>query len=197
MAREKRFAENEIWALIEAVEPVFDKLVGQLSNSLTSERKDRLWSGITHAVNAVNADVVRTKKKVFDKWTYLKSEARLAGMAYKRASQTTGGGGAPKSPKPYLKKILEMLPQESIYGIDGCERWVHCQLDHQQPVVMFNNYMAHSIISFHVSTVLNFAPQQSVHFLAGTMVSFLERHGNSSSHHTRKKTMRNKLYNVE
>ena len=65
--REKRFSEEEVSALIAAVQPVYSQLFGSLTNKVTSNEKEAMWQSITDSVTSVRADVVRTKEKIKEK----------------------------------------------------------------------------------------------------------------------------------
>ena len=69
----EKFSDDEVFALINAVDPLYEKLFSSINNScsisITKSDKERIWDRVTHNINSVWADVIRTKENVKDKWS--------------------------------------------------------------------------------------------------------------------------------
>ena len=120
--REKRFSEEEVSALIAAIQPVYSQLFASLTNKVTSNEKEAMWQSITDRVYSVRADVVRTKEKIKEKWSYWKSEAKAKYNECKRKAERTGGGEAPNELADKYLQIMNMVPAVSFQGLTGQER---------------------------------------------------------------------------
>ena len=86
---------------------------------MTSNKNEAMWQSITDSVNSVRADAIRTKEKIKEKWSYLKSAAKAKCNEYKRAAERTGGGD--ELADKYLQ-IMNMVPAVSFQGLTGQER---------------------------------------------------------------------------
>lgn len=120
--REKKFNDEEVLALVEAIQPHYHKLFGPLNNKLTKENQEKLWNEVVINVNAVRTDVVRTKDKIKEKFGYLKTDTKRFYQQQIKDMRKTGGGEPPASPPLKFRLIKEMLPEEYITGLRGCER---------------------------------------------------------------------------
>lgn len=118
--KQKKWNEDEVIALIEAVKPNYIKL---FNNETSEAHKSEMWQQATNRVNSIRADVLRTAEKVKEKWGYLKSDAKKAYTLYNTKKRMTGGGPAPPSPAAKYKMIKDIVPCEIFEGIEGgCAR---------------------------------------------------------------------------
>ena len=73
--RKQNFTTSEISVLTEKVEENLSVLQSKLTNSVTNQRKNQIWTEIADAVNAVGAEK-RTTAQVREKWKNLHSQAK-------------------------------------------------------------------------------------------------------------------------
>jgi len=78
-ARKQNFSPTEIATLTEKVEENLAILQSKLTNSITNQKKNELWSKIAAAVNAVGTEK-RTLNEVKEKWKNLHSSAKKEGL---------------------------------------------------------------------------------------------------------------------
>ena len=90
-ARKQNFSLTEIATLTEKVEENLAILQSKLTNSITNQKKNELWSKIAAAVNAVGTEK-RTLNEVKEKWKNLHSSAKKEFVGFTKKRKKTGGG---------------------------------------------------------------------------------------------------------
>ena len=103
--RKQNFTTSEIPVLTEKLEDNLSILQSKLTNSVTNQRKNQICTEIADAVNAVGVEK-RTTAEVREKWKNLHSQAKKEFSGFKRETQKTGGGKAPKEPSAATVKII-------------------------------------------------------------------------------------------
>ncbi|XP_062577781.1 myb/SANT-like DNA-binding domain-containing protein 4 [Saccostrea cucullata] len=111
-SRKKNWSAGEISLLVDLVSERKDVLRGRFSPALTSADKAGAWEAITTSVNAVGGSG-RTTKEVKKKWQDIQSSTK------KKVSTKTGGGPPPEDTKDWEKRIIGIISDKVIYGIDG------------------------------------------------------------------------------
>ena len=120
-ARKQNFSPTEIATLTEKVEETLAILQSKLTNSITNQKKNELWSKIAAAVNAVGTEK-RTLNEVKEKWKNLHSSAKKEFAGFTKERKKTGGGPAPKAPSAATAKIIELFKETlSFTGLEGFE----------------------------------------------------------------------------
>ena len=118
-ARKANFSMLEESILQREVENNFDVLRDKHSNSVTNLEKARIWKNVTSKINVLGV-APRSVKEIKDKWRNLTSKAKSAFTEYRRETNMTGGGPAPKKPTSSVKKIVTMMQDTASFaGIEG------------------------------------------------------------------------------
>ncbi|XP_052268747.1 uncharacterized protein LOC127870131 [Dreissena polymorpha] len=113
--KKANWSKNEFETLVCEYENKYDVLEGGLSISLTGMDKRKAWESVMDAVNStslISRTVDECKKKVSD----LKVKARKKERARVQYERGTGGGPPSEELSPLEKKMLELLPLESVHG---------------------------------------------------------------------------------
>ena len=119
--RKPNFSENEISVITEKVKNHLEVIQSKFSNNLTNKKKNQIWQEITEAVNAVGM-AGRSLTEVKDKWRSMHSIAKKEFSAFRRETQKTGGGPAPKPPSLSSEKIIEVFEDTPAFsGLNGFE----------------------------------------------------------------------------
>ncbi|XP_062598056.1 myb/SANT-like DNA-binding domain-containing protein 4 isoform X2 [Saccostrea cucullata] len=117
-SRKKNWSAGEISLLVDLVSERKDVLRGRFSPALTSADKAGAWEAITTSVNAVGGSG-RTTKEVKKKWQDIQSSTKKKEAERKRLSTKTGGGPPPEDTKDWEKRIIGIISDKVMYGIDG------------------------------------------------------------------------------
>lgn len=119
--RKSNFSSAEITTLMDKVEENLTVLNSKFTNTITNQRKNKIWQDIADAVNSVGNEK-RTVKEVKDKWKNVQSIAKKEFSQFKRDSDRTGGGPAPKAPSVASSKVIELFGETPQFtGLDGFE----------------------------------------------------------------------------
>ncbi|XP_041952248.1 uncharacterized protein LOC121712227 [Alosa sapidissima] len=105
------FSQDELEALVQAVEDRKHLLFGKFSMTVTSQSKDRHWKEVADSVSAV-CGMLRTVESTKKKWSSLASDAKIRGVLQRRF-------GLPEV-KPLTsleEKILAVMGQVYTEGI--------------------------------------------------------------------------------
>lgn len=110
------FTNDELEALVQAVEERKCILFGKFSPNLTSRVKGNKWQEVSDAVSAV-CGVLRTVDGVKKKWSTVASDAKTRGTLKKRDQAKTGAGMPEVKPLTVLEeKILATMGQVYTQG---------------------------------------------------------------------------------
>ncbi|XP_061186964.1 uncharacterized protein LOC133195107 [Saccostrea echinata] len=101
-------ADAERWAIIR----------GKFGPSLTIQTKQRAWFEITERVNSCFS-CVRSVKDVKKKWQDIQSHTKKKAANRKSEMKKTGGGSPPPELKPWEEKIVAVLSNDIISGVEG------------------------------------------------------------------------------
>ncbi|XP_063814272.1 uncharacterized protein LOC135054824 isoform X2 [Pseudophryne corroboree] len=114
--RNVRFSYNENCALVHAMLPVFDRLLGCQSHRTTLARKKAMWKSITDAVNAVSSYrrcVENVKKRFNDVKRVLK--AKMVEELHE-AQRTGGGHSASILYTSFEEELKQVIPPKILPG---------------------------------------------------------------------------------
>ncbi|XP_062575193.1 nuclear apoptosis-inducing factor 1-like [Saccostrea cucullata] len=100
--------DSERWAVIR----------GKFSPALTIHTKQKVWIDITERVNA-SSTCIRAVKDVKKKWQDIQSHTKKKEANRKAELRKTGGGPPPPELKNWEKKIVSILSEDVISGVDG------------------------------------------------------------------------------
>ena len=87
-----------------------------MSNSVTSQRKNKIWDDITREINAVGV-AKRTAHEVKEKWKNLTSTAMKRFSDIRRQENQTGGGPPPKEVSPVEERIIKSFEDTPLFTI--------------------------------------------------------------------------------
>lgn len=100
--------DPERWAVIR----------GKFSPSLTIQKKQRVWEEIAERINA-SSTCMRNLKDVKKKWQDLQSHTKKKEASRKLDLKKTGGGPPPPELKCWEQKIISVLSNDVISGVEG------------------------------------------------------------------------------
>ena len=110
------FTNNELEALVVAVDERKSLLFGKMSQNLTSQIKENRWQEVSDAVSAV-CGVLRTVDSIKKKWSTIASDAKTRGTLQKRIQAKTWAGMPEVKPITMLEeKILATMGQVYTQG---------------------------------------------------------------------------------
>ena len=110
------FTNDEMEALVQAVDERKSILFGKFSPNVTSRIKANKWQEVSDAVSAV-CGVLRTVDGVKKKWSTIASDAKTRGTLQKRDQAKTGAGMPEVKPITMLEeKILATMGQVYTQG---------------------------------------------------------------------------------
>ncbi|XP_065922843.1 myb/SANT-like DNA-binding domain-containing protein 4 [Magallana gigas] len=117
--RKANFSDVEVEVLVDAVGTSYKVLYGKFSPCLTNNMKTMAWESVTEKVNAVSLQCTRGVVEVKKKWQDMQSAVKKK-EAQRRKNLTQTGGGPSQLPmlKPWEEKILQLIPQSAISGIE-------------------------------------------------------------------------------
>uniref|UniRef100_A0A8W8IH39 Myb/SANT-like DNA-binding domain-containing protein n=1 Tax=Magallana gigas TaxID=29159 RepID=A0A8W8IH39_MAGGI len=117
--RKANFSDVEVEVLVDAVGTSYKVLYGKFSPCLTNNMKTMAWESVTEKVNAVSLQCTRGEVEVKKKWQDMQSAVKKK-EAQRRKNLTQTGGGPSQLPmlKPWEEKILQLIPQSAISGIE-------------------------------------------------------------------------------
>ncbi|KAK0142193.1 Myb/SANT-like DNA-binding domain-containing protein 4 [Merluccius polli] len=111
------FSQDELEALVQAVEDRKHVLFGKFSVTVTSQSKDSNWKEVADSVSAV-CGMLRTVESTKKKWSSLASDAKIRGVLQRRDQAKTGAGLPEVKPLTSLEeKILAVMGQVYTEGI--------------------------------------------------------------------------------
>ncbi|XP_022296531.2 uncharacterized protein LOC111106235 [Crassostrea virginica] len=118
MSRKLNWTQSEINTLVDAVSDRISIIRGKFSPYLTTERKNRAWEEVMESVNACSS-IKRDLKGIKKKWVDIQSQTRKKEAARRREQTKTGGGPPPDSLKAWEDKIVDVLDDDMITGLEG------------------------------------------------------------------------------
>jgi hypothetical protein len=119
--RKLNFTVSEINILTSKVEENLDIIQSKFTNSVTNQRKNKIWDNITKEVNAIGV-ASRTTHEGKEKWKNRTSSAKKRFSDIRRQQSLTGGGPPPKEPSPVEEKIIKLFEDTPLFtGLDGFE----------------------------------------------------------------------------
>ncbi|XP_071131749.1 myb/SANT-like DNA-binding domain-containing protein 4 [Mytilus edulis] len=117
--RNPNFTDAELQTLLDEIEKDKTLLFSKLSNVATNGAKKRAWDTICSKVNATNTDHKRTVDEIRKKWSTNTSIAKKQASRIRRESRKTGGGPPPEELTPLQDKVVAIIGNTPIDGIDG------------------------------------------------------------------------------
>lgn len=119
--RKLNFTVSEMNILTDKIEDNLQVLQSKLTNSITNQRKNKIWDSITRDVNAIGV-ANRTMHEVKEKWKNLTSSAKKTFSDIRRQERQTGGGPPPKEASPVEEKIIKLFEETPLFtGLEGFE----------------------------------------------------------------------------
>lgn len=119
--RKLNFTVSEMNILTDKIEDNLQVLQSKLTNSITNQRKNKIWDSITRDVNAIGV-ANRTTHEVKEKWKNLTSSAKKKFSDIRRQERQTGGGPPPKEASPVEEKIIKLFEETPLFtGLEGFE----------------------------------------------------------------------------
>ncbi|XP_041912501.1 nuclear apoptosis-inducing factor 1-like [Alosa sapidissima] len=117
------FSQDELEALVQAVEDRKHLLFGKFSMTVTSQSKDRHWKEVADSVSAV-CGMLRTVESTKKKWSSLASDAKIRGVLQRRDQAKTGAGLPEVKPlTSQEEKILAVMGQFTPKALQPARRW--------------------------------------------------------------------------
>ncbi|CAG2192568.1 unnamed protein product [Mytilus edulis] len=117
--RNPNFTDAELQTLLDEIEKDKTLLFSKLSNVATNGAKKRAWESVCSKVNATNTDHKRTVDEIRKKWSTYTSIAKKQASRIRRESRKTGGGPPPEQLTPLQDKVVAIIGNTPIDGIDG------------------------------------------------------------------------------
>ncbi|XP_071147415.1 myb/SANT-like DNA-binding domain-containing protein 4 [Mytilus edulis] len=118
--RSQNFTESELQVLLDAVEKNKSVIFSKLSNVITNSAKKKIWEKICSTINATNhTDYKRTVEEIRKKWTTYMSSTKKAASSNRREARKTGGGLPPEEFTPLQDKVVGIIGETPIEGIEG------------------------------------------------------------------------------
>jgi len=118
--RSPNFIETELQTLLDEVEKRKNVLFSKLSNVTTNSAKKKAWDVICCRINAINpSDHRRTVEEIRKKWTSYMSLTKKKASLNRREARKTGGGPPPEDLSPLQDKVIGIIGETPIEGIDG------------------------------------------------------------------------------
>ncbi|CAC5422327.1 unnamed protein product [Mytilus coruscus] len=118
--RSPNFTESELQILLDAVEKNKSVLFSKLSNVITNSDKKKIWEKICSTINTTNhTDHTRTVEEIRKKWTTYMSSVMKAASNNRREARKTGGGPPPEELTPLQDKVVGIIGETPIEGIEG------------------------------------------------------------------------------
>ncbi|XP_062621653.1 uncharacterized protein LOC134283222 [Saccostrea cucullata] len=119
--RGKNFDSSEIQLLADLVERNVDIINSKLTNSVTNEKKKKVWDNITEQINALGVSC-RTTKEIKTKWTNMHQTAKKEFSNNKLSQRRTGGGPCAKPLSTVSEKIIDIYKDSPTFtGLSGFE----------------------------------------------------------------------------
>ena len=119
--REKNFDTREIQLLTELVEKNIEIINSKFSNTVTNEKKKKIWENITIQINALGI-ANRTAKEIKTKWINMHQNAKKEYSDDKLYRRQTGGGPCPKPVSSISERIVDLFKgSPSFDGLSGFE----------------------------------------------------------------------------
>ncbi|XP_061186913.1 myb/SANT-like DNA-binding domain-containing protein 4 [Saccostrea echinata] len=114
--RKSNWSAGEISLLVDLVSERKDVLRGRFSPALTSADKAGAWEAIATSINAIGGNGHTTKE--VKKRQDIQSSTKKKEVERKRVAMKTGGGPPPEDIKDWEKRIIEIISDKDLYGID-------------------------------------------------------------------------------
>ena len=113
--RGKNFSHLELECIVSEVEKHLDLINSKFTDTVTNNKKQKVWVSIAKAVSAVSL-VDRGSEEVRIRFTKLKSEVKKkAGMEIRERNKTGGGPEMKFNYTPFEEKVLQMIGKKHIY----------------------------------------------------------------------------------
>lgn len=164
--RGKNFDTTEIQLLTDLVEKNIETINSKFSNTLTNDKKKKVWENITEQVNAMGI-ASRTVKEVKTKWFNMHQAAKKEYCDNKLYRRQTGGGPCPKPMSQATEKIVDLFKDTpSFDGLSGFETqagmcnianisFAHlrksCSVPHRASFVKFTSTCIHDTSCKHIN----------------------------------------------
>ncbi|XP_052232353.1 nuclear apoptosis-inducing factor 1-like isoform X2 [Dreissena polymorpha] len=116
--RKPNWSETEIACLVQACTDNNSLLVSKMTIEVTNKKKEEFWADTCEKVNSVGLSS-REVDEIIKKWTDLKSQAKKKEKNRRREASLTGGGKTSICLTDWEQKIVAILPEETLVGIDG------------------------------------------------------------------------------
>ena len=118
-SKSKWWTAEETEILVENVEKHYRMISSKLSDTVTCEKKKKVWLSITNSVNSCGV-CKRSIENVKKKWEDLKSRTKAKGVFVNQEQTGTGGGKKLNVQLTDLeRRILGLLGETVIRGLPG------------------------------------------------------------------------------
>lgn len=119
--RGKNFDTSEIQLLTDLVEKNIDIINSKFTNTITNEKKKKIWENITSQVNSLGI-ANRSIKEIKTKWTNMHQTAKKEFSTNKLSQRKTGGGPCAKPLSVVSEKIVDLYKDSPTFnGLSGFE----------------------------------------------------------------------------
>jgi Myb/SANT-like DNA-binding domain len=123
MAMEKKksanFSVSEIEMLVEEVAVHRGVLFGKFGSGISNSMKVETWKKITEKINAGNGGEIRSVEGVKKKWYDMASKTKKKESTRRSEMKATGGGRMNIVMTAEEEKVVEILGNEAVEGING------------------------------------------------------------------------------
>lgn len=119
--RGKNFDTSEIQLLADLVEKNIVTINSKFTNTITNEKKKKVWENITSQINALGI-ANRSIKEIKTKWTNMHQTAKKEFSSNKLSQRKTGGGPCAKPLSVVSEKIVDLYKDSPTFnGLSGFE----------------------------------------------------------------------------
>jgi len=112
----------------------------KFSGVVSAVAKKKCWNELALAVSAVSG-IERSAADVKKKWSCLKSEAKSAASTTRRHQQQTGGGSKVDDVSEEKARIIGIIGEVCVEGVDGGMDTACCQLQVMSGMILLINHI--------------------------------------------------------
>lgn len=118
--RKANFSPEELEIMLEEIKKNRVLLQGKFSDTITNEKKKKVWSSIAVKTSVVSKGGCRTNDDNKKKWQDWSSLVKSKRSKIQRKRQRTGGGPPPEEDLNHLEqKVTDILGSTVLDGVDG------------------------------------------------------------------------------
>lgn len=119
--RGENFDTSEIQLLADLVEKNIDTINSKFKNTITNEKKKKVWENITSQINALGISN-RSIKEIKTKWTNMHQTSKKEFSSNKLSQRKTEGGPCAKPLSVVSEKIVDLYKDSPTFnGLSGFE----------------------------------------------------------------------------